>query len=85
MKHSIKCILSPENVMTLSWGTVKFKLDKKDFSFPFIMCRKCLSHIVKIYAKERKKWPTEECVVLSYAFKIVDCLTGRELKSKSEV
>ena len=46
---------------------------------------KCRSHIVIGYVKESKNWPTEECFEFSYAFKIVDFLTGRELKSNSVV
>ena len=49
------------------------------------MRRKRQSHVVRIYVKERKYWPTEEHVGFSSAFKIVDCLTGQELKSKSGV
>ena len=35
--------------------------------------------------KDVNNWPTEECVGFSYAFKIVDCLTEQDLKSKSEI
>ena len=35
--HAIKLILIPENVMTISRGTVKLKLEKKDVLLKFIM------------------------------------------------
>ena len=85
MKRAIKWILIPENVMNLSWGTVKFKLDKKDFLLTFIFFRKCRYHIVSSYVKYRNNFPTEEHVVLSYAFNIVDFITVKDLKSKSAV
>ena len=36
-KRAIKWIVIPDNPMTLSWGTVKFKLDKKCVLLPFII------------------------------------------------
>ena len=76
LKGSTKWILSSKNVMTLSWGTTRFKLDKKDFLFPFILRQKRRSHIFSRYMKDSKNWSTEERVRSSYAFNIVDCLTG---------
>ena len=62
MKRAIKQIIRPDNTMTLSWGTVNFKLDKMDFLNLFIMDHKHQSHIVKSYVKESKKLSTEERV-----------------------
>ena len=61
-KRAINWILIPVKVMTLSWGTVKFKLDKKYFLYPLIMCCKLRYHIVSIYVKYIKNWPNEERV-----------------------
>ena len=65
--------------------TVKFKLDKKDILFPFIIFHKRRSHIVSSYVKESKNWPNEERVGFLSAFKIADCLRVRKLKFKSIV
>ena len=78
-------IFVPDNVMTLSQVTVNFKLDNKVVLFPFIMPRKFQSHIVRSSGMESMNCRTEESVEFSSSFKIVGCLTGRELKSKSAV
>ena len=49
------------------------------------MQRKRQAYIISSYMRESKNFPTEEYIRLSSALKIVDCLTGRELKCKSEV
>ena len=82
MKRAIKWILRPDKLMTLSWRTVKSKLDNKDVLFSFIIHRECQYNIVRSYVKESKQCTTEERIRLSSSFKIVDCLTGQDLEYK---
>ena len=48
------------------------------------MCHYCQYHIVSSYLKERNYCSAEECVGLLSKLKIVDCIKGIYLKSKSE-
>ena len=83
MKRAINWILRPDYLINLLWCTVEFKFGKNYVLLPFIILHTRQYNIVSSYVKEGKNWTTEERVVLSSAFKKVDCVSEREPKSKS--
>ena len=85
LDSAIKFILSQNNVITLSWGTKKFRVGGKSVEFPVVMRRKRKSHIVDEYVKAMSHLAQADRLGSTSMFELVGLLTNKELKSKSAV
>ena len=82
---AIKFILQSDNIVTLSWGTRKLRLNGQDVNFPCIMRRRRRSHIVASYVRSVSSLPSSNKLGTNSMFKLVNLLTTKELKRKSAV